>query len=38
MRKPEHMRSYTEYFEEMVKWKERAAKVNREKLEEKKSK
>lgn len=38
MRKPEHMRTYDNYYEEMVAWKEKKDKVNREKLEQQKLK
>ena len=38
MRKPETVRTYDAYFDEMVKWKERTTKQNREKLELQKSK
>lgn len=38
MRKPENMRSYDEYFEEMVRWKEKNNKINKQKLEMQQSK
>lgn len=33
MRKPDNIRSYDEYFEEMVRWKEKNNKINKQKLE-----
>jgi hypothetical protein len=38
MRRPETVRTYDEYFDEMVKWREKANKQNREKLEQQQSK
>lgn len=38
MRKPDNLRSYDAYFEEMVRWKEKNNKINQQKLELQQSK